>query len=353
VRRAAWLVPLLCLLLEARAEAHLLPRPFSLDRLNRKLSGQVIDFTRNHGQDRRIYSPALDEKRDLYVYLPPGYDPSKKYPLCIYLHGINQDETGFTDNVVKPLDDAIVSGKLPPIVIAAPDGSDRGTNCFIVTGTFFDNSRLGAFEDFVVHDVYDFMMSNYSIRPEPEAHVLMGASMGGGAAFAKAIKYRDRFRVAVAVFPPLNFRWISCRGRYFDNFDPCCWGWRTDFTRGWEVVGRFYGVITIRLGRTTYPLYGRNNDEILSAVIASNPIEMLDLYHVKPGDLELFVAYGGKDQFNLDAQIESFLYRAQQKGIAVGVAYDPKGRHDVKTALSFLPAILDWLGPRLEPYRVK
>ena len=36
-----------------------------------------------------------------------------------------------------------------------------------------------------------------------------------------------------------------------------------------------------------------------------------------------------------------------------GVAYDPKGRHDVKTALSFLPAIYEWLGPRLEPYRVK
>src|SRR5262249_17976586 len=154
-----------------------------------------IDHTRNHGHDNRIYSPSLHEKRDLYVYLPPGYDPSKKYPLAIYLHGINQDEIGFIDDVVKPLDAAIACGKLPPMIIAAPDVSLKGVPCLITTGTFFLNSNLGAFEDYLVFDVYDFLMSNYPIRPEPEAHVLIGASMGGGAAFAKAIKYPDRFKV--------------------------------------------------------------------------------------------------------------------------------------------------------------
>jgi pimeloyl-ACP methyl ester carboxylesterase len=353
VPRAAWLAPLVCLLLYPRAEAHFLPRPFRLDRLNRQLHGQVIDYTHNHGHDLRIYSPSLNEKRDLYVYLPPGYDPSKQYPLVIYLHGFKQDETGFLDDVVKPLDRAIASGKLPPSVIAVPDGSVHGLTCFVTTGTFFTNSNLGAFEDFIVHDVYDFVASNYPIRPEPQAHVLLGASMGGGAAYALAIKHPDRFKVAVAIFPPLNVRWISCRGRYMDNFDPCCWGWRTDFSRGHEVVGRFYGVITIRLGQTIYPLYGRDNPDIVNLVSASNPIEMLDLYDVKPGDLELFVAYGGKDQFNLDAQVESFLYRAREKQIPVGVAYNPRGRHDVKTALGFLPELLAWIGPRLEPYRVQ
>src|SRR5205085_1807131 len=167
---------------------------------------------------------------------------------------------------------------------------------------------------------------NYSVRPEPEAHVLLGVSMGGRAAFADVIKYRDRFRVAVGVFPPLNLRWLSCRGRYMDNFDPCCWGWRTDYSRGHEVVGRFYGVFTIRLRSTVYPLYGRNNPDLLSLVIEANPIELLDLYDVKPGEVELYVAYAGKDEFNLDAQAESFLYRAREKGLCVGVGYQPNGR---------------------------
>ena len=41
----------------------------NLDRLNRKLRGRVVDYTQNHGADRRICSPILGRTRDLYVYL--------------------------------------------------------------------------------------------------------------------------------------------------------------------------------------------------------------------------------------------------------------------------------------------
>ena len=64
----------------------------NLDHLNGKLRGRVIDFTQNHGADRRICSPILGRPRDLYVYLPPGYDPSVAYPLILFLHGADVDE---------------------------------------------------------------------------------------------------------------------------------------------------------------------------------------------------------------------------------------------------------------------
>ena len=69
----------------------------NLDRLNRKLHGRVVDFTQNHGTDRRIWSPMLGRPRDLYVYLPPGYDPSVAYPLILFLHGALIDEHYFLD----------------------------------------------------------------------------------------------------------------------------------------------------------------------------------------------------------------------------------------------------------------
>jgi S-formylglutathione hydrolase FrmB len=334
----------------APVEANVVPHPFKLERVNRRLQGQVIDYTANHGHDNRFWSPALEQKRDMYVYLPPGYSPDRQYPLVIFLHGFNQDEMSFLGDAVEPLDRAIAAGELPPVIIAAPDASLRGITCLFNAGTFFLNTRAGNFEDFLVEDVYRFITGHYPIRPEAEAHVLMGASMGGGAAFVQTIKHPDLFRTAVGIFPPLNLRWISCRGRYMDNFDPDCWGWRTDFSRNHEVVARFYGVITVRMRRVIVPLYGRRNPDVLRLVSETNPIEMLDLYDVKPGEFNFYVAYGGKDEFNLDAQIESFLYRAKQKGIEVGVEYDPEGRHNVKTALKLLPGVLRWLKPRLEPY---
>ena len=40
----------------------------------------------------------------------------------------------------------------------------------------------------------------------------------------------------------------------------------------------------------------------------------------------MFVVYGGRDQFNLDAQIESFLYVACQRGLTVKAVVRPQGQ---------------------------
>src|SRR5262249_53295287 len=151
---------------------------------------------------------ALCEKRDLYVYLPPCFDASKQYPLMIWLHGFAQDESSFLNDVVRPLDQAIASGCLPPCIVAAPDGSLHGVRSYISAGSFFLNTKAGRFEDYLLVDVWNFLIENFPIRPEPEAHVLIGASMGGAAAFNQTLKNSDRFKVAVGIFPPLNVRWV-------------------------------------------------------------------------------------------------------------------------------------------------
>jgi S-formylglutathione hydrolase FrmB len=200
-------------------------------------------------------------------------------------------------------------------------------------------------------DVWNFLHEHYPIRPEREAHVMAGVSMGGGAAFHTAIKYRDRIGVVVGFMPPLNTRWIDCHGRYRSKFDPACWGWRTDFTHGHEIVGQFYGIVRIKLKRIFDPLYDRSDPASVAEISAENPIEMLQSLDVKPGELEMCVAYGGEDQFHLDAQVESFLYVAEARGLEVHVCYDPKGKHDVATADRLFPCVLKWLSPRLEPYQ--
>jgi S-formylglutathione hydrolase FrmB len=322
----------------------------TLAKYNSTIFGRVIDYTHNHGRDNRIWSKALYEKRDLYVYLPPGFDRSQCYPIILWLHGFATDEQSFLTQVVPLMDQAMVQGKLPPAIIAAPDGSFTGEGGFCSTGSFFLNSQAGAFEDYLIYDVWDFVVSRYPVRPERQAHVLAGVSMGGFAAFNQGIKHRESFGVVLGVFPPLNLRWVNSKGRYFANFDPKDWGWRTKVDHGHEVVARFYGgLITIRLRKVLDPLFG-SGPQALWSVSRENPIEMIDRYHLREGELSMFVAYGGKDEFNLDAQVESFLYLARCRGLTVGVAYDPKGRHNYATAARLFPEILNWLGPLLAPY---
>jgi S-formylglutathione hydrolase FrmB len=349
-----WLIAICAALACAMTcEAGLLPRRSELRRTNRKLHGTIIDHTHNHGADRRIWSEALHEKRDLYVYLPPCFDCTKCYPIMVWLHGFAQDETSFLEEVIVPIDRAIAQGKLPPVILAAPDGTIDGKSHLVVTfnrGSFYINNKAGAFEDYIIQDVWGFLLANYPILPQREFHVLAGASMGGGGAYNLGIKYRDQFGIVVGFFPPLNTRWVDCHGRYRSKFDPCCWGWRTDFRRR-EVVARFVG-IPIRLKLMIAPIFElHDHDRTIEDISRENPIEMLDRLDVREGDLSMWVGYGGRDQFYMDAQIESFLYRAREKGLTVTVGYLPRGKHNKRTAYKLLPGLLDWLRPQLPDVR--
>jgi S-formylglutathione hydrolase FrmB len=179
---------------------------------------------------------------------------------------------------------------------------------------------------------------------------MAGVSMGGGAAFNKVIKYPEVFHTAAGLFPPVNLRWENCRGRYMANFDPDCWGWREDFGRPLAPVGRFYGVLTVRTRQVINPLFGRRNPDATAEIARENPIEMLEAYDVRAGSRKFFIGYGGRDEFNIDAQVESFLYVARERGVPVTVEYDPKGHHNLATAVRLLPGLFAFIKEQLAPY---
>ncbi len=315
--------------------------------VNARIKGRVVDHTSNHGKDNRIWARSLFQKRDLYVYLPPGYCKEQQYPIMIFMHGFAQDEQSLLA-IVPYIDAAIACGKLPPLVIASPDGSLDGKGCLDKPGSFFLNSNAGPYEDFVLQDVWDFVTQNYSIRPEREAHILAGVSMGGFAAFNLGIRHRKAFGIAIGVHPPLNLRWADSDGNPKAAFDPRKWGWRQGYDNPREVVACI-GPVKIRLGDVIQPAFGVG-DEALLAITQNNPIEMLDRCKLRNGELSMFVGYGNRDEFNVDAQVESFLYYAKFRGIGLHVANDPGGRHDEATAIRFIPSIVRWLAPQLAPY---
>ena len=169
----------------------------ALAKVNKRIQGRVIDYTANHGVDNRMWSRSLGQRRDLYVYLPPNYDPGQPYPIAIWLHMGREDESDFLDGVVQDFDRAIQCGELPPLIVVAPDGSLRGCPRFFAAGSFFINSKAGNFEDFIVQDVWDFVTSHFSVRPERDAHALIGASMGGFASYNLNFKYGNNLTTAI------------------------------------------------------------------------------------------------------------------------------------------------------------
>lgn len=321
---------------------------FDIIALARRLKGRIVDYTGNHGRDHRMWSRSLHQWRDLYVYLPPGYTPNERYPVMIFMHPFAFDERTFL-RIVPVIDEAIACGKLPPLIMVAPDGSIDGKGCLTHPGSFFINSNAGPYEDFVLQDVWDFVCTRYSIRPERNAHVLAGMSMGGFAAFNLGIRHRDAFGIVIGIHPPLNLRWADVDGNPRAKFDPRRWGWRTGYDNPHEVVATFAGAIKLRMGPVIRPVFGEGDDALLG-IANANPLELAIKTGLKNGDLSMFVGYAGRDEFNIDAQVESFLYYAKFKGLGVAVAFEPDGRHDGITGMKMMPAVLRWLAPQLEPY---
>ncbi len=323
---------------------------YQVERLNEKLGGQVLDFSHNHGVDRRLFCPSLNEKRDAYVYLPPGYDGRTQFPAALWLHGIGHDERSFLD-LVEVFDAAIRSRQLPPMVIVSPDGSIRGHPSWFNAGSFYLNSKAGNFEDYVAHDIWNFTKKYFAVRPERDAHVLAGASMGGFGAYNIGFKHREEFGQLVGIFPPLDLRYVDCTGRFRADYDPNCVGER-DRIRRQEVLARFYGVITVRSQRLLDPLVGRRSpsDRTIEFMSIESPREMMRRLAIQPDEFGMFVGYGTKDQFNIDAMCRHFLDDAARRGIVPEVAVVPDGGHDAKTALAMFGPLTRWLSCRLAAY---
>ena len=351
VNKAAWLG--LVLLVGWPVHGAFASSKLELALVNRKLHGQILDFTNNGcGKDKRLWSRSLQELRDLYIYVPPCFDWNQRYPLVILMHGFGTDERMLL-KIAPMIDEAILDGRLPPVIIAAPDGSLAGDPKVLLPGSLFVNSQAGDFEDYICQDVWDFMVQHFPICPEREAHVLAGYDMGGFAAYSIAMRHRDGFGVAIGMMPLLNLRWTDKLGHYMAKFDPYDWGWRNQLNSR-ELLACFYlGLGNVRVRNIVGPLWGEQDEEVLEEISYVNPIELIDRTGLRPGDLAMYVAYAGQDDYNIDAQVESFLYMARYRGLPVGVGYAPNGKHDITTAMHLVPGIIKWLGPLLAPYSPK
>ncbi len=126
---------------------------------------------------RHIYhSEVTGGEREMYVYTPPGYDRSKKYPVLYLLGGSGElASTWALDGRANfILDNLLAEGKAVPMIIAMPNNQMLHRSHPKHTELTFK-----LFEAELRKHIIPFVERNYSVIGDRRGRALAGLSMGG------------------------------------------------------------------------------------------------------------------------------------------------------------------------------
>jgi S-formylglutathione hydrolase FrmB len=108
--------------------------------------------------------------RDLFVYLPPGYDETDAaYPAVYCLTGFTGrgkmllNDNAFTPNLAERMDKLIAAGTVRPMIVVMP-------NCFTHYGgsQYINSTATGRYEDYLIEEIVPFVDENFrTIKGDP------------------------------------------------------------------------------------------------------------------------------------------------------------------------------------------
>jgi enterochelin esterase-like enzyme len=152
--------------------------------------------------DQRFFCKSLNREMSCRVYLPSAYDPNnpdKRFPVIYFLHGASLGYEAY-DALYSILDNLIAIGLIKPVITVMPDGLAPPYN-----GSFYTNSELyGNYEDYISHDLVEFMDSAFNTLAERGKRGIMGASMGAYGALKAAFKHPEQYIGVVGHSGPVN-----------------------------------------------------------------------------------------------------------------------------------------------------
>ncbi len=168
-----------------------------------------------------FYAAKLNNYRNIYIYLPPGYDmePDRRYPVLYLQDGQNifyssTSQTGISWELHKTADQLITEGKIQELIIVGIESRERGKE---YSHTSWNKRRLEwneyahfeysvegrgeLYEDFVIHELKPYIDENLRTLPEKENTALMGASAGGQVTFHMGIRHPEIFGMLGIISP--------------------------------------------------------------------------------------------------------------------------------------------------------
>src|SRR5579864_1453169 len=133
--------------------------------------------------------------RELYCYLPPGYNKSQeRYPVIYWLSGFtgngrmmfNVEPWG--EPIDRRLDRLIGSAAMPACICVLPD-------CFTRLGgsQYADSSATGNYESYLIEELVPFVDQKLRTKPGRDHRGVTGKSSGGYGAMRIAMRHSDVF----------------------------------------------------------------------------------------------------------------------------------------------------------------
>jgi predicted alpha/beta superfamily hydrolase len=156
---------------------------------------------------RGVASPQLDDRRDLYAYVPPSHGSGRRFPV-LYMHDGNnlfdQPTSHAGEWRVDETMEQLAGEGIEAIVVGIPHGLDRGGE--------YAGDRSEAYLDFLADTVRPLVADAFDADPRPEATGLAGSSLGAVISLHGVYARPEAFRLA-GVFSPA-FWWDG--GRMFE-----------------------------------------------------------------------------------------------------------------------------------------
>ncbi|MCW5943225.1 MAG: hypothetical protein KIS66_13410 [Fimbriimonadaceae bacterium] len=161
---------------------------------------ETRDVPRGEVHQRFYRSAIIGDRRDYFVYTPPGYRQGKtKLPVLYLLHGFSDTANGWTavGNAHVILDNLIADGKAKPMVVVMPLG--YGVPDFATPGgrNFGDRSLVmenyTKFRDALLQEVRVQVEADYRVSAKREDRAIAGLSMGGAESLFVGLGNLDTF----------------------------------------------------------------------------------------------------------------------------------------------------------------
>ena len=170
---------LVSLTAQAQGNSAVTPAPATAPAKNSAAAGRI--------EYAEFLSVSLGRNVRYAVSLPPGYaqKTSQRYPVVIFLHGLNNDERSWEEHCMEGKLEALrAANRIGDFIIAVP----YGANSFYLNGK--DGTR---YEDAVVKDFIPFIDGRYRTLAKPAGRLIEGISMGGYGALLIAFKHPELF----------------------------------------------------------------------------------------------------------------------------------------------------------------